>query len=346
MYTFRWFGMKKEAGMKKKVTLFDVAQAAGVSPSTVSRIVAGTARVSEKKRKQVEEAIAKLKYQPNLVAKGLVQGRTLSLGVLTQDIASPFYGAALLGIQEALRGTDYIPVFTDGHWQPEDEAQAIQRLMGRIDGLIIMGGHLEGDSLSAIAESMPIISIGRTIPGFEHHCVLIDNHQGAKNIIHYLFELGHRRIAHISGPADHADALERLKGYHDAHKEFGIEVDERLIVQGDFQEASGSLAIATLLETRANFTAIFASNDQMAYGARLALYRRGIRVPEEISLVGFDDTRTSEYMMPPLTTVRQPMYELGLLAAQSLLTLLDGEEVALEKITPQLVIRESASRAR
>ncbi|GGJ19576.1 LacI family DNA-binding transcriptional regulator [Deinococcus roseus] len=332
--------------MKKKVTLLDVAEAAGVSPSTVSRIVAGTARVSEKKRKQVEEAIAQLKYQPNLVAKGLVQGRTLSIGVLTQDIASPFYGSALLGVQEALRGTDYVPVFMDGHWQPEDEAVAIQRLVGRVDGLIIMGGHLEGDSLGALAESMPIITIGRTIPGFEQHSVLIDNYAGARNLVKYLFDLGHRRIAHIAGPHEHIDARERLRGYYDAHKEFGMDIDEKLIVHGDFQEASGSLAVATLLESRTMFTAIFAANDQMAYGARLALYRRGIRVPEEVSLVGFDDTRNSEYMMPPLTTVRQPMHELGLAATTALLNLLNDEEVVLEKITPQLVIRESASRAR
>ncbi|GEM45053.1 LacI family DNA-binding transcriptional regulator [Deinococcus cellulosilyticus] len=332
--------------MKKKVTLLDVAQAAGVSPSTVSRIVAGTARVSEKKRQQVEEAIQQLKYQPNLVAKGLVQGRTLSIGVLTQDIASPFYGAALLGIQEALRGTEYVPVFMDGHWKPEDEALALQRLIGRVDGLIIMGGHLEGKSLSALAESMPIVTIGRTIPGFEQHCATVDNYAGARNLVRYLFDLGHRRIAHISGPDDHVDARERLRGYYDAHKDFGMDIDPKLVVQGDFQEASGSLAVATLLESRTLFTAIFAANDQMAYGARLALYRRGIRVPEEVSLVGFDDTRNSEYMMPPLTTVRQPMHELGLSAATALLKMLNDEEVQLEKITPQLVIRESAARAR
>ena len=332
--------------MKKKVTLFDVAQAAGVSPSTVSRIVAGTARVSEKKRQQVEEAIKQLKYQPNLVAKGLVQGRTLSIGVLTQDIASPFYGAALLGIQEALRGTEYVPVFMDGHWQPEDEAVALQRLVGRVDGLIIMGGHLEGSALSDLAESLPMVTIGRNIPGFEHRCATIDNYAGARNVVRYLFDLGHRRIAHIAGPDDHVDARERLRGYYDAHKEFGMDIDPRLVVQGDFQESSGSLAVATLLESRTLFTAIFCANDQMAYGARLALYRRGIRVPEEVSLVGFDDTRNSEYMMPPLTTVRQPMHELGLSAATALLNLLNDEEVHLEKIVPQLVIRESASRAR
>ncbi|GEM44865.1 LacI family transcriptional regulator [Deinococcus cellulosilyticus NBRC 106333 = KACC 11606] len=328
------------------VTLVEVAQEAGVSPSTVSRILSGTANVSLRKRHAVEEAIRKLNYQPNIIAKGLVRGQTMSIGVLTQDISSPFYNDALLGVQEALQGTDYVPVFVDGHWHPKDEETAIGRLMGRVDGLIIMGGSLAEDTLKRLADNMPIIAIGRKVPDQEHHSLILDNYSATRKLMDFLFELGHVRIAHIAGPRDHPDAIERLHGYRDALEAAGHEVSPNLIVEGDYHESAGLLAVATLLESRTMFTAIFAANDQMAYGARLALYRRGIRVPEEVSLVGFDDAKTSEYFSPPLTTVRQPMHELGRQAAEALLQMIEGAEVRLEAPELQLVIRESTKRIR
>ncbi|GGJ18266.1 LacI family transcriptional regulator [Deinococcus roseus] len=328
------------------VTLVEVAQEAGVSPSTVSRILSGTANVSMRKRHAVEEAIRKLNYQPNIIAKGLVRGLTMSIGVLTQDISSPFYNDALLGVQEALQGTDYVPVFVDGHWHPRDEETAVQRLMGRVDGLIIMGGSLAEDTLNRLAENIPIIAIGRKIPNLEHRSLMLDNYSATRKLMEFLFELGHTRIAHIAGPRDHPDAIERLHGYKDALEAARLEVTPGLIVEGDYHESAGLIAVATLLESRTMFTAIFAANDQMAYGARLALYRRGIRVPEEVSLVGFDDAKTSEYFSPPLTTVKQPMHELGKQAAGALLQLIDGDEVHLESPELQLVIRESTKRLR
>lgn len=332
--------------MKRMVTLVEVAQEAGVSPSTVSRILSGTANVSQRKRHAVEEAIRKLNYQPNIIAKGLVRGLTMSIGVLTQDISSPFYNDALLGVQEALQGTDYVPVFVDGHWDSKDEETALQRLMGRVDGLIIMGGSLAEDTLTRLAESMPIIAIGRKIPDRENHSLILDNYWATRKLMDYLFELGHTRIAHIAGPKDHPDAIERLHAYRDALEAANLDQDERLLVEGDYHESAGLIGVATLLESRVMFTAIFAANDQMAYGARLALYRRGIRVPEEVSLVGFDDSKTSEYFSPPLTTVRQPMHELGRQAAEGLLALINGEDVHLEAPELQLVIRESTRRIR
>jgi LacI family transcriptional regulator len=158
--------------------------------------------------------------------------------------------------------------------------------------------------------------------------------------------LGHQRIAHIAGPAAHQDALERRDGYRRALSAAGLPVDEQLIVEGDYTEQSGLLAVQMLLSRGAMFTAIFVANDQMAYGTRLGLYRHGIRVPEDISLVGFDDLLSSAYTTPPLTTVRQPTLEMGRTAAKAVLQLLEDQPIELSALATALVIRESAALRR
>ena len=161
-----------------------------------------------------------------------------------------------------------------------------------------------------------------------------------------LVALGHRRIAHIAGPQDHVDSVERLKGYRSALEEAGIKFDAKLVVYADFHEPSGVLAINQLIEARQSFTAVFASNDQTAYGARLAFHQRNIRVPEDVSLIGFDDLPGSRYMIPPLSTIHQPVYELGQQAAKVLLKLIEGNKTRVTLPEPELVARESTRRLR
>lgn len=325
-----------------KVTLGMVAERAGVSPSTVSRILNGTAVVSEDKRKAVERAIAKLGFAPNPVARGLAGGRTLSIGVVTQAIDSPFYGSALRGIEEALGDAGYSPLFMSGHWRADEEARCIDVLrMRRVDGLIVLTGRLSNTALRTAARSLPVVVTGRSLKAQNLVSLDFDNREGARLATEHLIGLGHRRIAFIAGDPQHPDAVERHMGYELALKAAGLRLDPKLVLPGDFNEQSGLQAIDKLLARRARFSAIFAANDQMAFGAMLGLYRRAQRVPDDVSLVGFDDVAGASYMVPGLTTVHNPIHEIGQLAARSVLSLLAGERPALEVPAPRLVVRES-----
>lgn len=327
------------------VTVLDVARAAGVSPSTVSRILNGTARVAADKRAAVEAAIAKLNFRPNLFARSLKTGTTMTVGIVTQDVESPFYGRAMKGIEEGLSGSGYAPIIVSGHWNAKEEAERVELLMARrIDGLIILTGHLSDEQVRAFALHQPVVATGRQVDGPQLRSCQLDQEMGGYLATRHLINLGHRRIAHITGPQDHDDAQQRLAGYRRALQEAGLAADPALVVQGDFMESGGLMAMSRLIDSGESFTAVFAANDQSAYGARMALYRRGVRVPDDVSVVGFDDLPASAYLTPPLTTVRQPIYEVGLYAARTLLGLM-GHPVEPITLPPmELVVRETTRR--
>jgi LacI family transcriptional regulator len=329
------------------VTLTDVARAAGVSPSTVSRILNGTAMVNEIKRQRVLEVIDRLGYRPNIMAQSLKTGQSMSIGVLTQELDSLFYGKTLKGIEMGLADSQYHPLFVGGHWREQDELASLEVLnRRRIDALIVLGGLISAQQLLDQAKTMPVVVVSRIVAGLEAQCIDIDNQQAAFEATKHLLDLGHRRIAHITGPLLRQDAQERLAGYRMALKQAGIDIDERLVCEGDYNEQSGVLAMDVLLLRASRLTAVFAANDSMAHGARLTLFRRGIRVPEDISLIGFDDLPTARYSIPPLTTVRQPMLEMGQEAAELVLGLLEGGEVSAKKIKTELIVRESTTLLR
>jgi len=326
-----------------KATLEGVARLAGVSPSTVSRILNGTAVVSDEKRAAVDRAIAELGFVPNPVARGLAGGRTLSIGVVTQAIDSPFYGVALRGIEDALGQAGYSPLFTSGHWNAEEEARCIEVLRARrVDGLIVLTGRLSDQALRQYAKALPVVVSGRSLKAPNLFALDFDNFEGARLATNHLLALGHRRIAFIAGDARHPDANERQRGYRAALEAAGLRFDPTLVMPGQFHEDSGRTAVERLLDSRQRFTAIFAANDQMAFGAALALYRRGLRIPEDVSLVGFDDLAGAAFTLPPLSTVHQPVYELGRLAASAMLQLLAGEKPSAEMPAPRFIARESS----
>ena len=331
----------------ENITLEVVAKVAGVSPATVSRILNGSARVSDRKRSAVMAAIKTLNYRPNALARGLAQGRTNSIGVLTQDIASPFYGEALRGVEDALAGTGMIPLFASGHWRLEDEIERMEHLLSRrVDGVIVLTGKLSDAQIEAYAKVVPIVVTGRHMQSEQVTSLSIDNSLGAYIATRHLIEYGHTRIAHVAGPADHIDALSRLKGYRDALVEAGIAFDPELVAHADFHEPGGVLAIHQLLATRKSFSAVFAANDQTAFGIQLALSRHGIRVPDEISVVGFDDLPVSSYMIPPLTTIRQPVYEMGVASAKALVAMITGQPYTPQLAPPELIVRASSKLLR
>ncbi|MDQ8020845.1 MAG: substrate-binding domain-containing protein [Moraxellaceae bacterium] len=326
------------------VTVVDVARVAGVSPSTVSRILNGTARVTAEKRKAVEDAIAALDFRPNLFARSLKTGTTMTIGILTQDIESPFFTRALRGIEEGLAGSGYAPLIVSGHWDAEEEAERIRLLMARrIDGVVILTGNLADTQIVEFATHQPIVALGRTLVAPNVRAVRFAQERGGYMAVRHLLELGHRRIAFIAGPVGHVDANDRYAGYVRAHMEVGLDPDPALVVQGDFLETGGVTAMTALLDSGVDFTAVFAANDQSAFGARMVLYRRGLSVPGDVSLVGFDDLPAAAYVTPPLTTVHQPIHEMGLFAARALLGMLGqpAEPVPLPDL--QMVVRETTA---
>lgn len=332
---------------KKKVTIQDIARKANVSISTVSRVLNDGASVTEAKRKAVLQAMADLNYQPNVAAQALAGGQTRTIGVITQDISNPFYDAILRGVRQGLEGSGYSPIFADGRWQADKEQKAILMLLARqVDGLVILGGCSSEETLHQFGNQVPLIIIGRNLPSLGGQCLPLDDFAGAYQATQYLIEMGHRRIAHITGILSHEDAVQRQAGYLQALQDAGLEPDPELIVEGDFVEQSGVLAVEILFSRGRPFSAIFAANDQMAYGVLLGLFRRGIRVPEDVSVVGFDDQRTSAYTTPPLTTIRQPAIEIGETAARGLLHLLKGNPFDIPKFPAELVVRESVARYR
>jgi len=332
---------------RQEVTLQMVAELAGVSPSTVSRILNGTAVVSDEKRKAIERAIARLGFVPNPVARGLAGGRTLSVGVITQAIDSPFYGVALRGIEDTLGKAGYSPLFVSGHWDAAEEARCIDVLRSRrVDGIIVLTGRLSDQALRTQAKALPVVVTGRRLKAPGLFALEFDNFEGGRLATQHLLDLGHRRIAFIAGDAKHPDTNERQRGYRAALDAAGVAIDPALVLPGQFVEESGVAAVERLFESRTPFTAIFAANDQMAFGAALALHQHSLRVPHDVSLVGFDDVPSALYAIPPLSTVHQPVYEIGCLAAAAMLQLLAGEAPTVSVPAPRFVVRESSRAPR
>jgi LacI family transcriptional regulator len=333
--------------MSEPVTLHDVARAADVSVSTVSRIVNGTAIVAKDKQERVQNAIKRLGYRPNVLARGLVRGQSMNIGVLTQSISSLFHSEALMGIEEGLFGTGYHPIFVSSHLNVDDERDALELLISRqVDAIILAGSSEPDEALLALAERVPLVIIGHTVPGLTHRCISIDNAQAAPLAINHLIDLGHRQIAYISGLGlglGHTDALERFAAYRATLEAAGIPFDPHLVADADYTKRSGVQAVETLLARGVTFTGMVCTSDQVAYGARLALYRHDIRIPEDVSLVGFDDLEISAYITPPLTTVRQPILEMGRLASKMILELLSGQEIIAPNIQAELIVRESTA---
>jgi LacI family transcriptional regulator len=319
----------KDKPLAEPATLLDVARLAGVSAATVSRILNGTARVTEDKRLAVETAIERLQFRPNFAAQSLRSGFTRTIGVLTQELESPYFTRGARGIEDGLLGSVYAPIVVPGHWNPAEELDRARLLIARrVDAMVILGGTLSDEQVSDMARKLPIAITGRDLLApnvFSLHC---DQVEGACRATRHLIELGHTRIAHISGPVQYPDAIDRRDGYMRAHSEAGLGVDPRLMIVGSYMETGGTEAMTQLLATGQKFTAVFCANDQTLWGARQVLYERGLRVPEDISLVGFDDLPQSAYMTPAVTTIHQPIYQMGRAAAHLLLGALGAEPPA------------------
>lgn len=329
--------------MATKITLEEVARLAGVSTSTVSRHLNGTHFVADDKAAAIEQSIQRLNYRPNLVARGLARGRTLTVGVLTQEIVSSFFNEAMRGVEDGLIGHEYDAIFASTHWERDDEAKRLASMEGRrVDGLILIHPGIDDETLDRHAQTVPMVVVGRQVNSRFVHSLAFDHGLGAQQAMQHLLELGHRRIAYIGGPTGRSDADQRFLAYRAALQSAGITFDPRLVAPGNYVEAGGLSAMTLLLDRGLPFSAVFCANDDSAYGAMLALHRRQLRVPDDVSVVGFDDVAHSAYCVPPLTSVKQPLRELGREAANAVVALIDGRKPPRGPMARlELVVRES-----
>ena len=315
-----------------------------MSPSTVSRILNNTAKVSDAKKETVLRVIEETGFRPNLAARTLAGGRAMSIGVLTQYIDSPFYGEAIRGIEEVLASEDYTALFASGRGDRELEIERLNMLMERnIDGLIVLSSTLEDHELEALAKELPVVLTGRATLNQKLTSIGFDNLGGGALALGHLSELGHEAIAVIDGPDD-PDAKLRMDGIQSECVQRGIYIDPKNIETGNFNELGGYQAMVRLLNKRTDFTAVIALNDQMAYGAMLAINEAGLTVPDDISLVGFDDLPHSAYTVPPLTTISQPVHTIGAMAASTVLAMSAGFEQAIDQaVGASIVVRQSTT---
>ncbi|MEX0333613.1 LacI family DNA-binding transcriptional regulator [Vibrio tubiashii] len=332
----------KSKKKNKSPSIYDVAKLAGVSPSTVSRFLNRTTYVSDEKSYNIEQAIKTLGYKPNYTMNQGSNTRSMTIGVLVQNPESPHTSRILNDMEKVLNAQGYSLVIATGHWKNKLESHALDYLSkSNVDGVIIVTGSLTEKQILEYAENIPVVAVGYDVIGERVRCVNIDNVLGGYMATLHLLQQGHLNIAHIKGLLNQPDAVARFVGYKKALQEAGIKVQPKLIKQGDFSSECGYQLTKELIESKSHFSAIFAANDQTAYGVIKALHDHGYRVPEDISVVGFDDLPTSFYFTPALTTMRQPVEEVGVVCAESILNLLSGNRHQVRLPPIELIIRQS-----
>jgi len=332
------------------VTIRDVAARAGVSSTTVSHVINDTRPVSAGLRGRVEAAMAELGFQPNALARSLRRKRTHTLGMIVPDSANPFFAEVGRGIEDTSFAAGYSVILCNSDGDSARELLYMDLLIRKqVDGvLLVPTGSQTELALTFQTRNIPTVVIDRDIPGAAVDRVHIDNAAGGYLATRHLIELGHRRIGYIGGPADHGLALDRGAGYRQALRDDGLPLDPALVVDGNFQDSGGYSGARALLALPDRPTAIFAGNDLMAIGALAAAREEGVAVPQELSIVGFDDIHLARYLNPALTTVAQPKYDLGVLAVQLLLARLGQSDLPPQRrlLHAHLVVRQSTAQRR
>ncbi|ADU72042.1 LacI family DNA-binding transcriptional regulator [Pantoea sp. At-9b] len=328
-------------------TILEVAKKAGVSKATVSRVLSGNGYVGEEKRERVLRAIAETDYRPNLLARNLAVKSTQTIGlVITNTLYSGSYFSELMSHSARLmeqQGRQLI--LADGKHSAAEERAAIQFLLDlRCDGIIIYPRFLSIDEMDEIISQhkQPILVINRRLRQHQSFCIYSDQKANSALAVNQLIALGHRDIAFITGSLDSPTGVERLAGYQAALAQHHIALQDALIVEGRWHAQSGMAAVETLLARGCHFSAIVASNDDMAIGAMKQLAAAGLAVPEQVSVVGFDDIPLAPFTIPALSSMKIPVTEMVQQTIEQLVSMLDGGEMAQGKnFTARLVMRES-----
>lgn len=332
--------------MKVTVTIYDVAREAGVSMATVSRVVNNNPNVKPQTRKKVFEAIERLGYRPNAVARGLASKKTTTVGVVIPDISSPIFSEVARGIEDIANMYHYNIILCNADKKKDKEIRVINTLLEKqVDGLLFMGGTVTDEHMQAFKTStVPIVLCGTTDEKNEMPSVDIDHEKAAFDAVQLLIDNGHRSIGMISGTlTDPANGYARFQGYKKALEKAGLSVKEELVRIGNYRYESGFEVMKYFLELPKRPTAIFTATDEMAIGAIHAIQDYGLKVPEDISVASVDNIRMASMVRPQLTTVAQPMYDIGAVSMRLLTKLMNKETVEMSKVTlPHEIIRRKS----
>lgn len=325
------------------VTMRDVAKRAGVSLTTVSHVVNNTRYVSDGVKERVLAAMQELDYRPNELARSLRRGQTNTIGLILPDSANPYFAEIGLAIETYAFESGYSVILGNTHGETDKEDHYINVLRTKqVDGIIfVAAGDRTTSVRNLLRQRFPVLLVDRDLEGIQVDAVMLDNHHGGYLATKHLIELGHRRIGLITGPSNLTPSAQRVTGYCDALSEAALSCENGLIVSGDFHTNSGYYAALQLLDLPNIPTAIFACNDMMAIGVIRAAAERGLNVPNDLAIVGFDDIELASYTIPPLTTVAQPIEDIGQVAVQLLTERIDQADVAARRmvLSGELIVR-------
>ena len=335
-----------------RATIKDIAKQAGVSITTVSLVLNGKAyKIPDQTKKIVLDTARELNYTPNQMAVGLVKKRSQTIGLIVPNISNTYFATMALGVDEACRKYGNALMLCNSGDQHKLDLEYITRLAGQgCDGVIFIMANDSDDaackeSLKMLHDlKLPFVMLDRFIIKKGCPSIIVDHVKGGELVTRHLLGLGHRRIGCVVGPEHLVDARQRYEGYVKAMKEAGVDVDPELVIHGDYSRKGGYEAAKILLDRHA--TAIFASNDMSALGVMQYLEEQKVRVPEDISVVGYDDIMFASLLKVPLTTIHQPIYEMGVEAVQQLMRQINQEEYEKGAVIfePELIIRESTAK--
>lgn len=327
-------------------TIREVAERAGVSLTTVSHVINNSRYVSEATRQRVLDAMKATNYRPNAVARSLRSGKTHTLGLILPDSSNPFFAEVGLEVEKVAFSEGYSLILCNTDRDIAKEEFYVKLLSNKqVDGIIFVSTGIPTNSLNfLLGEHTPVILVDRDLTDIEADAVLTDHLMGGWQATQHLIDLGHRRIACISGPLDGTPSAERIVGYRKALEDSGIPVDPALVLKGDYHPRSGYEAARHLLELDEPPTAIFACNDLMGMGVIRAVTEAGLSVPNDISVVGFDNIDLTNYTTPPLTTVAQPIAQIASLSTMLLLKRIGDPKRPVErpKLSTELIVRQSS----
>ncbi|WP_394238695.1 LacI family DNA-binding transcriptional regulator [Niallia oryzisoli] len=329
------------------VRIADVAKLANVSTATVSRVLSNTGKVKKETSEKVLAAIKQLNYQPNILARQLRTLETKTILVVVPDISNPFFSKVLRGIEVVADENGYQVLLGDTINKPEHEIAFLDILrQKKADGMILLTARSDRKSLEQLTKEYPVVLACEYIEGAAIPTVSIDNISSARKITEHLIQLQHERIATITGPLHVVLGRDRLKGFQQAMTQYSLPLDQCLIQEGDFTLESGCNQMLKLLALENPPTAVFAANDEMAMGAIKAIKSKGLKVPNDIAVVGFDDIKFASIFEPALTTISQPTFEIGEKAIELLISLINNKPIQKEQyiLEDKLIIRESCGK--
>ncbi len=331
-------------------SVLSVAKHAGVSTATVSRVINQPEVVSPATREKVEKVMNELGYRPNRFARSLATDRSHMIGVVlhnTQSFSAPANASILISLEQVLRDAGYDMVVSTGFGTEASEKQVVQSMIdARCDALLLyFRNTLSQQLVEWSKQGTKMVVLGKHVPEYSDHCIYLDNKTGGRIATMHLAQNGHHEIAHISGPSNCFAGQARLAGYLSALAQHDITFQGEWLIEGDYREGSGYECARELL-ARGKISAIFVANDSMATGTYAAIKEAGLRIPEDISVVGFDDVSFGRYLDPPLTTIHQPFDEMGSACAQTLLAEINGASTKdiRKQFLPQFVGRKSVKR--